>query len=338
MAHRCKVKVSRMCGRFGSRPRATKVHGSERAKLASSVFPPFPPHQVMANPKLLAVVEAMSATMSSTMAKKLEQLVATIVESMNAGGRGGNRKGLDDRHLRPIEQIDGRGNWSDWSSGFKSVSRSADGGLRTTEIAPGAVEDHTPDAEVDASGGKLYHKRVELRGGETRATVRGTEAMSGFVAWRRLCERYNPPNTPAKALATMMDMMRPNPQTDPNKVPQTIDASDLKVQNFERQFGEKVSDRMKTAIMLCVCSHGTFKISCTSKPRTSKITRTLSRGPTACYKTGLGGAKSSQWRSGRSGPRGPAPQLKTTRRSGKGKAKGRGGACHLCGQMGHFER
>lgn len=78
-----------------------------------------------------------------------------------------------------------------------------------TDIDPGAVEDHTVDPEVDGGGGELYHRLVELTVGEARTIVGGTEAINGLVAWRRPCERYKP-NTLAKALAVMMDMMRPN--------------------------------------------------------------------------------------------------------------------------------
>ena len=69
--------------------------------------------------------------------------------------------------------------------------------------------------------------------------------------WRgsAFCERFNP-NTPAKALALMMEAMTPKQQNDLNRILQAIDLWDLKAQSLEKEFGEKLSDRMKTAFVL----------------------------------------------------------------------------------------
>jgi hypothetical protein len=73
--------------------------------------------------------------------------------------------------------------------------------------------------------------------------------MNGFLAWERLCERFKP-NTPAKALVLMMEVMNPTHQTDPDRSPQAINEWDRKAQSLDKEFGEKLSDRMKTAVAL----------------------------------------------------------------------------------------
>ncbi len=76
--------------------------------------------------------------------------------------------------------------------------------------------------------------------------------MNGFLAWKGLYKRFNP-ITPAKALAVMMEVMNPPKVSDPNRVPEAIDDWDVKVAMLLQEFGKKLHDRMKTALMLAMC-------------------------------------------------------------------------------------
>ncbi len=107
---------------------------------------------------------------------------------------------------------------------------------------------HGVDTGVDADGTELFDILVGLTAGEAMTIVRGTDEMNGYLAWKRLCERFNP-NTTAKALALMMEVLNLKHQSDPNKIPQAIDEWDLKVQSLEKEFGAKLSGRMKTALV-----------------------------------------------------------------------------------------
>ncbi len=58
------------------------------------------------------------------------------------------------------------------------------------------------------------------------------------------------PHMPAKALPLMMEVRKRMIQTGSSTIPRAIDEWDLKVQGLDKKFGEKLSDRMKTALML----------------------------------------------------------------------------------------
>ncbi len=50
-----------------------------------------------------------------------------------------------------------------------------------------------------------------------------------------------------------MEVMNPPKVSDPNRVPKAIDDWDVEVATLWREFGEKLSDRMQTALMLSMC-------------------------------------------------------------------------------------
>ncbi len=88
--------------------------------------------------------------------------------------------------------------------------------------------------------------------GEALTIVRGETGMNGFTAWRNLHKRFNP-TTPGKALDVIMEVTNPPKMLDQNRVPKAIDYWDIKVATLQRGFDEKLSDRMKTAVMLSTC-------------------------------------------------------------------------------------
>ncbi len=61
------------------------------------------------------------------------------------------------------------------------------------------------------------------------------------------------PITPAKALAVMMEVMNSPKLSDQSRVPKAIDDWDIKVATLQREFNERLSDRMKTALTLSMC-------------------------------------------------------------------------------------
>ncbi len=83
------------------------------------------------------------------------------------------------------------------------------------------LEKHTVDSEADPGGSELFDMLVWLAAGKTLTVVRGTQEMNGYLAWKRLCERFNP-NTPPKALALMMAIMIPQHQTDRTGSPKPL--------------------------------------------------------------------------------------------------------------------
>ena len=198
-------------------------------------------------PEVLAMLDALGKT------------IAVAIEKSSSRG-GGGHKGFNERQFRRVDKFDGKSSWSDWCFTFKAAARSADKLVvemmewmeKQANPKQEELDTHVVDIGVDADGVDLFDTLVALTSGEALTIVRGTDKMNGFYAWKRLMERFNA-NTPAKALALMMEVKQPKRLSDPNKIPQAIEEWDPKVQCLEKEFDEKLSDRMKTALVLSMC-------------------------------------------------------------------------------------
>ena len=209
---------------------------------------------------MISVAAAMS-TLSPEVLEMINAVGVSIAAALQRGGTASGATGrLEERHFRRIDKYDGSGHFSDWSFTFKAAMRSAN--KATTKVMEWVqgqsklemdeLDKYLVDVtDVDPAGSELFDTLVNLTSGEALTVVRGSPDMNGFMAWRLLVERFNP-NTPAKALAMMMEVMNPKKPTDPNNIPQAIDEWDLKVLSLEKGFQERLSDRMKIALMLAM--------------------------------------------------------------------------------------
>ena len=282
-------------------------------------------------PEVLAMLDALGKT------------IAVAIEKSSSRG-GGGHKGFNERHFRRVDKFDGKSSWSDWCFTFKAAARSADKLVvemmewmeKQANPKQEELDTHVVDIGVDADGVDLFDTLVALTSGEALTIVRGTDKMNGFYAWKRLMERFNP-NTPAKALALMMEVMQPKRLSDPNKIPQAIEEWDLKVQCLEKEFDEKLSDRMKTALVLSMCpgdlqdmmyqQAANLKDYPDVKSRLKGIIQNrIARGQATPMDIGKVDGEEADQDDG----------IYYTSK-GKGKSKGNY-TCHNCGQSGHFAR
>ena len=292
--------------------------------------------------RVLSAMAAMTPEMLA-MLDALGKTIAVAIEKSSLRG-GGGHKGFNERHFRRVDKFDGKSSWSDWCFTFKAAARSADKLVvemmewmeKQATPKQEELDTHVVDIGVDADGVDLFDTLVALTSGEALTIVRGTENMNGFFAWKRLMERFNP-NTPAKALALMMEVMQPKRLSDPNKIPQAIEEWDLKVQCLEKEFDEKLSDRMKTALVLSMCpgdlqdmmyqQAANLKDYPDVKSRLKGIIQNrIARGQATPMDIGKVDGEEADQDDG----------IYYTSK-GKGKSKGNY-TCHNCGQSGHFAR
>ncbi len=97
-------------------------------------------------------------------------------------------------------------------------------------------------------GAELYDMLCSLTSGEASTIVRGEVGMNAFMAWRNLCKMFNL-ITPAKALTVMMEVINPPKVMDVYQIPKAIDDWDVRVGTMNLEFNEKLSDRIKPALM-----------------------------------------------------------------------------------------
>ena len=200
----------------------------------------------------------------------LQQVIGTAVaaalgaKGTGRGGEGERRGELGERNFRRMDIFGADGEWKEWYFNFGVQVKGAN-----KEVAQvmGLVEnlcfregdldvdgikfelDSDAEAVVDKFGGELYVRLCELTKGEPNTVIRSVAERCGFVAWKKLYDRYNP-RTPARALHAMMGVMRPKEITDGKKIGRSIDEWEMKVSVLKRDFGEEVSESMKLAIFV----------------------------------------------------------------------------------------
>ena len=73
--------------------------------------------------------------------------------------------------------------------------------------------------------------------------------FSGTEGWRRLTKRYSP-TTPVRGLQLMMSVVSPQKITKGNQVLEMIERWETKILALERDFNERLSERMKAGVLL----------------------------------------------------------------------------------------
>ena len=104
------------------------------------------------------------------------------------------------------------------------------------------------DAEIVRYGAELYAVLSSLVTGDAMAVVRGVANGSGWEAWSKLFNRFDP-RTPAKALMAMMSVMQPKKVKDVRELPNAVQDWEVKVKNLKVEHDIELDERIKIALM-----------------------------------------------------------------------------------------
>lgn len=169
---------------------------------------------------------------------------------------------LDERHFRRIETFKGKdAEWKDWIFRFHAALARAEPGihdiLKWVERAHDGVTAEEIDVEFveeDTSryAAELFGQLVQLTDAEALTAVKGAVNQNGFLAWKNLYRRYNP-ITPARALATLAQVLKVSRVSDVCLLPKAIDEREIKVGILDREFGETLSDKIRAALLCSMC-------------------------------------------------------------------------------------
>ena len=88
-----------------------------------------------------------------------------------------------------------------------------------------------------------------LTKGEANQVVRGVEDMNGYVAWKRLYDRFNP-RTPASLTAAWRDVIRPKKVRDLREIGKVVDGWEAKIALLKREHGEEPTPGLKASLLL----------------------------------------------------------------------------------------
>jgi hypothetical protein len=203
-------------------------------------------------------------------AEDIAKIVTAVLKEMNvqghvtsAGAKHGERRKLDERFFRRMDKFSGDEKaWKDWSFQLKAAVRGADKLAAevmsyvekekgTDELGEEDVENHFVDEgdNIEKLAAEFYDILCSVTVGEAMTIVRGEVSMNGLLAWRKIYQRFSP-MTPARTLAALIDVMNPPKHTDAALALKAIDVWTTKINVLEKDHGEELSDNMKKAVLL----------------------------------------------------------------------------------------
>ena len=187
------------------------------------------------------------------------------------GGGGGNRALLDGKAFGRLETFAGEEKkWKEWLFNVKVVIRSCNVEVWKWLVWIEGSKDQWRDEmwdgpdgwkaqmmSPDGPGHEVYEKAsAELFGqlcllttGEANVLVRGAFGENGFVAWKKLLDRYDA-KTPGRMLKVLLGVLRPSEIKNVKEVPKRMEEWEIKVKDLEREFDEKLSPNIKLAVFV----------------------------------------------------------------------------------------
>jgi len=200
------------------------------------------------------VLEAMRAQQHT-----LNRLMEHIAQQANTGGGGDSGGGGGGRLLAKFftcPQFTGKTeSWSDFAFRFKRATRSqcpkAHELLLRAEVDHDTYETNHDDVDYELLSGQMYDILCQqVEGGEGFLILKAMTATAhGFEAWNKLYCKYNP-TTFSRGLQLLSKVVNPGRLTKYSDVESGIALWQEKVETLERQFGESLSPKMKSAILL----------------------------------------------------------------------------------------
>ena len=205
------------------------------------------------------VLEAMRAQQHT-----LNRLMEHIAQQANTGGGGdsgggGGGGGGGGRLLAKFftcPQFTGKTeSWSDFAFRFKRATRSqcpkAHELLLRAEVDHDTYETNHDDVDYELLSGQMYDILCQqVEGGEGFLILKAMTATAhGFEAWNKLYCKYNP-TTFSRGLQLLSKVVNPGRLSKYSDVESGIALWQEKVETLERQFGESLSPKMKSAILL----------------------------------------------------------------------------------------
>ena len=107
----------------------------------------------------------------------------------------------------------------------------------------------TDEATIGRSKGELFSVLTLWTKGEPNQIVRGVLDQDGFVAWKKLYDRYNP-RTPASLTAAWREVIKTKKVRDLREADKTMDVWEAKVERLKREHGEEVPEGLKAALLM----------------------------------------------------------------------------------------
>ena len=163
------------------------------------------------------------------------QVMAAQTPSSTQADQPCSRERIDERHYRKMGAFSGT-NWKDWSFQFRSSTKSS------------SVDAYK--LVTERLSGQLFNLITTMTSGEPLQLLHNCN-YNGAEAWRQLAKRYSP-SSPLRAMQLMMQVIAPEKAKSVTDIRTIIEKWESRVLMLQRDFEEKVSSKMKTAILISI--------------------------------------------------------------------------------------
>jgi hypothetical protein len=205
-------------------------------------------------------------------AEDIATLVRVAVEGALAAaravpGQGGGGGRLDEKYFRRVDKYDGQGksSWREFAFQFKTAVGMGNPRARSflEEIEKAGkdvnfavifedIEEPGDRAQVDRLGAEVFAMLSSLVTGEALTVVRGIFTGDGWLAWAKLCARFDP-KTPAKALMAMLSVMNPRKVKDVRFLSGAVEDWEVKVKGLGADHDVTIDNKIKSAVLTAMC-------------------------------------------------------------------------------------
>ena len=173
---------------------------------------------------------------------------------------------MTEKGFKRVEEFKGEeAKWKNWAFKFKTATRAQE--LMVVQVME-EVEKMEEEVETDdnfdiqrpgincvARAAELYEVLCMMCTGEALNIVQGVGQGDGFAAWQKLHSMYCP-RTAMKVMGKLVEVVTPKKITDMKEVRGTVEKWAAKVKEMDTEYGEKLSDKMKMAILMSMCPGG----------------------------------------------------------------------------------
>jgi hypothetical protein len=194
----------------------------------------------------------------------VEGALASVRPVPGASGGGGR---LDEKYFRRVDKYDGSGrsSWREFSFQFKTAVGMGNPKARSflEEIEKAGKEvnfsmifeevvEPGDRAQLDRLGAEVFAMLSSLVSGEALTVVRGILTGDGWLAWAKLCARFDP-KTPAKALMAMLSVMNPKKVKDVRYLSGAVEDWEVKVKGLGADHDVTIDNKIKSAVLTAMC-------------------------------------------------------------------------------------
>ena len=200
-------------------------------------------------------------------ARNTEAMVTRVVAELKKNEGDQKEERSNKNYRREFDKLETFGakvdKWKEWSYKFVVALRAVDqkagvmleavqkldlqGNINSHAIGMqfGDEEEHV----ISKTKAEIFNVLSLRTTDEASGVVRGVEDMDGYVAWKRLYDKYNP-RTPASLTQAWLEVVNPKRAKDLGEAGRMLDAWELKVAALEKEHGESPTTGLKAALLL----------------------------------------------------------------------------------------